>query len=207
MKEVRLVLIVLLGMVCLQWFWWLMLEPMPIKDWQEGELEITSATHPDVKLVKVLPWNIEGRVVQSVRISDPILPTDGGLPSAIISPVDVFLVYGILTKDRYFDRITASHMFRSALPKFRDYSHPDTKTIYQLWNSGEHSLGGRLHEHTIPKNYLIYQKLCKLKRGDKIKVKGHIVDIIDRGRIRRTSRSKNDTSCEYLFITELEILN
>jgi len=207
-SKIKIVLFSLLGLagavILTRWLWWFLIVPMPIHDWQEQEKEITSPSHSGVILSKVATWDIEGKVYQCVPISDPILPTIGKFPRSIISPVDLFLAYGKLTEEPYFRQIRTTHEFRTANSHF-DVSTPEGRTVRSWLSQGPDAPGGVLHEHTIPANYVIFQKLRKLKKGDLIKIKGSIVDIRDGDNIYTTSTVKNDRACEFLYITELEI--
>jgi hypothetical protein len=177
---------------------------MPIHDWQEDAQQITSPSHPEVILTKVATWDIEGKVYQSIPISDPLLPTIGKFPRSIISPVDLFLAYGKLAEEPYFAQIRTTHEFRTAYSWIEEGT-PEGRAISSWFSQGPSAPGGVLHEHTIPANYVIFQKLRKLKKGDLIKITGSIVDIRDGDSVYRTSTVKNDRACEFLYITSLEI--
>lgn len=187
-----------------RWLWWAIIVPLPIHDWKEGESGISSPSHPEVQLTKVASWDIKGRVLQSIPISDPLLPTIGSYPRAIISPVDLFLTYGTLTNDRYFRQIRPGHEFRTAFSHLEQ--NQEGKTVAQWIKQGPAAPGGFLHEHTIPANYVIFQKLRRLQHGDFIIIRGSIVDVMDGSNTYRTSTIKNDRECEFLYIREVEIL-
>jgi hypothetical protein len=200
------------GMICLllgsifliRWLWWSLVVPIPIHDWEERKTTIVSPSHPEVVLTKVMPWSIEGRVVQSVPISDPLLPTFGEFPRSIISPIDLFIVYGAMTQERYFRRIGPGHEFRTAAFRYLGSWDEDLSQIHSWLGRGESALGGHVHEHTVPANYLIFKQLRALKQGDWIKVDGYLVDIKDRHNTYRTSTTKNDIDCEFFYVTNVE---
>lgn len=178
----------------------------PILDWKdESDGWVVSGDHPEVRLKRVGRWDIEGRIGNVQRISDPLLPTLGKYPRAVISPLDVVVLYGDFSENSIFDKISISHEFRTAWFQMND------QAVYDRFNSSRSGgdaalLGGALHEHTMPLNLLVYRKMLGLKRGDYVKLSAELVDIYDGDEAKHTDTVLGDKNCEFLLIEDVEVL-
>lgn len=175
----------------------------PILDWRiEGEWA-TSPTNPEVKLEKIARWDIEGRIGNTQRISDPILPTIGEFPRAAISPMDIVILYGDFASDHIFQNLNITHEFRTAWFKISD------QELGRIWEErrpgGEAAeAGGALHEHAIPLNKSIYTEMLGLTKGEFIRIKAWLVNIHDSELIHRTDTVKGNKGCELILIEDIE---
>ncbi len=119
---------------------------------------------------------------------------DGG---AFLSPVDLVMTWGRLPEEPYRSRVSYYQLTR-----------------YYFWRTGDAGLDLRYiathsaNMHMIPSTRNLGRALAHLGRGDRVRVRGLLVDVSTAGGFRwATSLSRDDTgpgACELVWVEELQ---
>ncbi len=119
---------------------------------------------------------------------------DGG---AFLSPVDLVMTWGRLPEEPYRSHVSYYQLTR-----------------YYFWRTGDAGLDLRYiathsaNMHMIPSTRNLGRALAHLGRGDRVRVRGLLVDVSTAGGFRwATSLSRDDTgpgACELVWVEELQ---
>jgi hypothetical protein len=118
---------------------------------------------------------------------------------AELSPMDLALGWGVMSDQAVLDRIEITQGSRWYFTRYElPAPIPDRDIILHSGNM-----------HMVPADPYVQFQLKKIRRGDIVRAKGHLVDIDHPSGFRwRTSLSRGDTgggSCEIFYLEQIQI--
>jgi hypothetical protein len=143
-----------------------------------------------LKIIPKAEYDISGQVVSVKRYYS-------GLDAKIV-PLDIGLCWGDIAKEENLKKIQFEQYLRWLRYRLKDYGAFDMEYL--------NSHAGNLH--AVPADKRIRKLLLSVKKNDKIRLKGYLIDISGNNYSRHSSLSrtdKGDGACEVIYIREIQI--